>query len=346
MIETNFKAFDTIVDNLPVKLYKLQNKSGVNVNICNYGARITHFIVPKNGKKTDIVLGFNSIDEFRNNGEFFYGVTVGRFANRIKNAKFTLNNQTFTLEANNGGNSLHSGTKAFHNTVWEVLSYTVTEIKLQTISADGDGGFPGKVTCEVVFNLNDDGELSINYTATSDKDTVVNLTNHAYFNLNGEGSGTIVNHSLQILAEEFVPINENCIPLGSFAAVEKTPFDFRKAKPIASGLDFNNLQIKMGNGFDHSFVISHDKVFKLAAIVKGETSDITLEVHTDQPGMQFYTGNYLNKDVGKKGVVYNERTGFCLETQHHPDSPNQANFPSTVLKAGDIFTSKTIYKVY
>ncbi|MFC5285242.1 aldose epimerase family protein [Pedobacter alpinus] len=346
MKNTNYKAFETTIDKLPVKLYTLKNNKGITVNICNYGARITHFIIPQKGNQIDIVLGFNSIDEYINNSEFYYGVTVGRFANRIKDAKFILNNKTYNLEVNNGINSLHSGTKAFHNSVWEVLYHSETEIKMQIISQDGDGGFPGELICDILFNLNDDGELAINYTATTDKDTVVNLTNHAYFNLNGEGSGTILDHDVKIEAQQFVPINDNCTPLGNFSTVEATPFDFREFTAISKKLDFDHPQVKIGNGFDHSFVLNQKEAFNLAATAKGDITGLTLEVYTNQPGMQFYTGNYLSTDVGKSGNIYSERTGFCFETQHHPDSPNQPNFPSTVLKAGDIFTSKTIYKVF
>lgn len=338
-------SLSVTIDNLPVQLYSLKNKNGVEVKITNYGARITHFIVPHQNKAIDIVLGFDTIEEFKNNNEFYYGVTVGRFANRIGGASFKLNSTVYELEANNGGNSLHSGSKAFHNSVWDVIENSDNEIVLKSLSPDGLGGFPGNLICEVQFVLTDSNELVINYEATSDKDTVVNMTNHAYFNLNGEGNGDVLNHEVKINANHYVPINTRCIPLGTYAEVANTPFDFREFKKIGEGLDFNHQQIKIGKGYDHSFVLNPEADFRLAATAIGDKTGLKLEVYTDQPGMQFYTGNYLGGDVGKSGEVYEEKTGFCFETQHHPDSPNQAQFPSTVLKANEVFKTKTIYQV-
>ena len=254
MIYTDHKAFDTIVNNLPVKLYTLKNSTGVKINICNYGARITHFILPKNGNEIDITLGFNSIEEYIDNNEFYYGVTVGRFANRIKDGRFVLNNQTYNLEANNGGNSLHSGSKAFHNSVWEVLDYSETAIKMKIISPDGQGGFPGQLTCEVVFTLNDEGELAINYSATTDKDTIVNITNHAYFNLNGEGNGTILNHNIKI---EFISASNK---LKDFLPKEtdgKMDYKQRKKLGIKTCLNFVNTDERFKEW--DTFVNKHSK---------------------------------------------------------------------------------------
>lgn len=338
--------FEKNIDGKPVNLYWLKNET-VSVGICNYGARITHFIISKEDKKTDITLGFNSIDDYLNKkSEVYYGVTVGRFANRIEDAKFTLNDKTYHLEANNGGNSLHSGSVAFHNRVWDVKEVKEKSLALSISSADGEGGFPGNLTCEVIFTLTDENELIINYNAKTDKDTVVNLTNHAYFNLNGEGNGTILNHQFCINADEFVPIKENCIPKGNFEDLTNTPFDFREAKTIAKDIGLANEQLKFGNGYDHSFVINQTEIVNFAASAKGDKTGLTLEVYTTQPGMQFYTGNYLSDDIGKSGSAYDARTGFCFETQHHPNSPNQPNFPTTVLKVGEEFKSTTVYKVF
>ncbi len=346
MSENLQKAFEKSINGKPANLYWLKNEN-ISIGICNYGARITHFIISKEDKEIDITLGFNAIDDYlAQESEFYYGVTVGRFANRIEDAKFNLNDKTVNLEANNGGNSLHSGSVAFHNKIWDIKEVKNNSISLFLTSPDGEGGFPGTLTCDLIFTLTEEDELIINYNAKTDKDTVVNLTNHAYFNLNGEGSGTILNHQFSINAQEFVPIKENCIPKGDFADVTNTPFDFREPKEIVKDIDLDNEQIKFGNGYDHSFCINQTELLNFAASAKGDKTGLTLEVFTTQPAMQFYTGNYLNGDIGKSSAPYNARTGFCFETQHHPDSPNQPKFPSTVLKAGAEFKSTTVYKVY
>lgn len=345
MLENIQEAFQKNIDNKQVALFWLKNEE-INVGICNYGARITHFIVSKQNIAVDITLGFNSLDEYLSKqNEFYYGVTVGRFANRIEDAKFTLNGETYQLDANNGGNSLHSGNIAFHNKVWDVKEVKEKSIKLAILSPDGEGGFPGNLTCEVNFTLTEDNELIVNYSAKTDKDTVINLTNHAYFNLNGEGSGSVLNHEICINADEFLPIKENCIPKGELEDVTHTPFDFRDGKTIGQDINLGNEQLGFGNGYDHSFAINQTEIVNFAASAKGDKTGLTLEVYTTEPAMQFYTGNYLTGDKGKNGAPYSERTGFCFETQHHPNSPNQQNFPSTVLKAQEEFKSITVYKV-
>ncbi len=345
-MNTNLKiAFETTINELTVKHFWLKNET-IQVGICNHGARITHFIVSKNNIETDICLGFNSIEDYTSKeNEFYYGVTVGRFANRIENAEFQLNDKTYQLEANNGGNSLHSGSHAFHNKVWEIEKSDERSVTLKVLSPAGEGGFPGNLSCQVCFTLTDENELIINYSAKTDQDTVVNLTNHSYFNLNGEGKGPILNHSFRINADEFVPIKKNCTPKGDFENVEETPFDFRTAKTISEDIQQNDEQLEFGNGYDHSFAINRSEILNFAASAKGDESGITLEVYTTQPGMQFYTGNYLSGDIGKSGLPYLPRTAFCFETQHHPDSPNHPNFPTTVLKAGERFKSTTVFKV-
>lgn len=346
MSEKINKSFEKSIDGKLVNLFWLKSKT-VSVGICNYGARITHFIVSNNNAEVDITLGFDSIDDYINKeSELYYGVTVGRFANRIANAKFSLNGKEYQLQPNNGGNSLHSGNPAFHNKVWDVISVKEHSITLSVTSPDGEGGFPGNLTCNVVFTLTEENELIVNYIAQTDQDTVVNLTNHAYFNLNGEGSGSVLNHEVCINADEFVPINIACIPKGNFDKVTDTPFDFREAKTIAKDIAVDNEQLKFGNGYDHSFAINQTELINFAGSAKGDQTGLTLEVYTTQPGMQFYTGNYLNGHIGKSGAPYDVRTGFCFETQHHPDSPNQPNFPSTVLKVGEEFKSTTVYKVF
>jgi aldose 1-epimerase len=347
-IEKIAKDFISESYNQEIRIYFLKNIHGTLVGICNYGARITHFIVEKDNKPIDIVLGCDNLDDYLANDEKYVGVTVGRFANRIANGKFRLNNKEYNLAINNGTNSLHGGIDAFHNRAWDVLEVTNNEITLETVSPDMEEGFPGELTCKVSFKLTDDDELKINYWAKSTKETVINLTNHTYFNLNGEDTDDIVNHEVMINADYFVPVNESCIPLGHYQSVANTPFDFRSLKIIKESLTSEDLQIKIGNGYDHSFVINEKdtKELKHAASVKGDLTGIILHVYTTEPGMQFYTGNYLDQtDRGKNKKFYQKRAGFCLETQHHPDSPNQKEFPSTILKADDIFHSETVYKV-
>lgn len=339
------QAFEKQLNGKHIQLHWLKSPN-LQVGICNYGARITHFILLKKDQQLDVALGFNNIDAYLNSkNEFYYGVTVGPFANRIANARFSLDGKTYQLEANNDGNCLHSGSQAFHNKVWDVLEADEGKIVMQTVSVAGEGGFPGNLQCQVAFSLNNDA-LKIEYHASTDEDTVVNLTNHSYFNLNGEGTGSILNHRVQINATEYLPINRRCIPLGEFAKVESTPFDFLTPKAIGAAINADNEQLKFGNGYDHSFSVNTEQELKKVAFAQGDESGVCLEVYTDQPGMQFYTGNYLSGDIGKSGKPYAARTAFCFETQHHPDSPNQPNFLSTELKAGETFKSTTIYKLY
>jgi aldose 1-epimerase len=329
-------------------IHFLKNSKGTLVGICNYGARITHFIIQKDNKPIDVVLGCDHIKDYLSGNEKYMGVTVGRFANRIAYGKFSLNNIDYNLAINNDENSLHGGINAFHNRVWDILEATENYITLETVSPEMEEGYPGEFTCEITFNLSENDELKINYWAKSTKDTLINLTNHSYFNLNGEDTGDILNHEVMINADFFVPVNNQSIPLGYYQPVENTAFDFRTSKIIKEALNKNDLQIEIGNGFDHSFVINQKdtKELKHAASVKGDLSGIKLDVLTTEPGMQFYTGNYLDKnDKGKNGKYYQKRSGFCLETQHHPDSPNQEKFPSTLLKKGDVFSSETIFKI-
>ena len=341
-------AFKKVINKKVVQHYFLQNSQGTKVGICNYGARITHFIV-LNGQNLfcDIVLGFNDIDGYLNANERYHGVTVGPFANRIGGAKFTLQSKNYFLDANDGENTLHGGSAGFHDQVWEITSVNAHSVALQFTHQHLKGGFPADIVCKVIFTLTDDNELKIDYQAIANQNTIINLTNHAYFNLNGEGSGTILNHQIQINAEKFVEINESSIPTEKLLEVNETPFDFRDFKTIDKDIEANVEQLKNGNGYDHSFELMNtagDLSFAASAI--GDQSKIKLEVFTTEPAVQFYSGNFLNgKDKGKTNVFYEKRSGFCFETQHHPDSPNQPHFPSTFLAEGEEFNSTTIYKV-
>jgi aldose 1-epimerase len=310
------------------------------VGICNFGAAITKFIVTdKNGQSKDVILGFQDLEEYKNN-PCFLGVTVGRYANRIANATFILDDIKYNLEANNATNSLHGGNNGFHHKMWNVESLTYTSSHLEE-------GFPGNLFVSVQFELTDLNEIIISYEAKTDKTTVINLTNHAYFNLNGEGSGSCINHTLQINAQYITTINSSGIPNGQLMDVENTPFDFRQSKTIGKDINNPNEQLQFGKGYDHNFVLnSLDTSLHLAAVAIGDLSGIKLEVLTTEPGLQLYTGNFLTDSaIGKSGKPNTYRQGFCLETQHFPDSPNQLQFPSTVLKAGDTFKSATVYKL-
>lgn len=339
-------GFSQTIHSKSVQLHFLENDFGLVVGICNYGARITHFFIPDESN-TDIVLGFNDLDGYLNAIERYHGVTVGPYANRINNAQFILDDTTYQLEINNGKNSLHSGTTGFHHKIWDILKVEKGAITLKVKNADGEGGFPGNLCCQITFTLNNDNELRMDYSAVCDQNTVINLTNHAYFNLNGEGNGTILNHQVKINADEFIAIDQTCIPTGELFKVEGSPFDFRAFKTIGQDISEKNKQLSMGSGYDHSFVLNKkENEFSFAASAIGELTGIALEVYTTEPAMQFYSGNFLNdQDKGKMDKSYKARTGFCFETQHHPDSPNQPQFPTTYLKANREFKSATVYKV-
>ena len=340
------ERFSKIIQSQSVQLHFLENNNGLKVGICNYGARITHFFV-HDENHTDIVLGFDDLEGYLNAVEPYHGVTVGPYANRINNAEFILDEITYQLEANNGKNSLHGGSTGFHNKIWDILKVEKSAITLKVTNSDREGGFPGNLNTQITFTLNNENELKMDYSAISDQNTVINLTNHAYFNLNGEGNGDILKHEVKIEANEFIQIDDTCIPTGKLLKVTDGAFDFRKPKPIVQDISTEDTQLLMGNGYDHSFVINKNKnEFAFAASAKGDLTGITLEVYTTEPAMQFYTGNFLNDiDKGKMEKPYKARTGFCFETQHHPDSPNQPLFPSTLLKAQQAFESSTVYKI-
>jgi len=339
-------AFKDTLNGKNTDLIVLENEKGVVVTITNYGARVVHLVVPdKTGKPTDIVLGYNSLKEYLESSSAFYGALVGRYANRIAKASFELDGQTYQLAKNNGPNSLHGGPGGFHNVVWDIVNSTDTYVELQYLSSDGEEGYPGNLDVTVIYKLNDENGLEIIYQAMSDKKTVINLTNHAYFNLNGDGSGNVKDHLLQIEADSITPVDTTLIPLGTLASVENTPFDFRQPTAIGKRINDTDVQLETGGGYDHNFVLrkgltpNPEKI----ALAYSNESGIAMEVHTTEPGVQFYGGNFMNSIQGKNGT-YEYRGAFCLETQHYPDSPNQPSFPTTVLEKGDVWESATIYK--
>lgn len=341
------KAFQKNVNGKETALFVLKNKNNAQAELTSYGARLVSLWVPgKDGSKVDVVLGHDSVGGYVKPGEPFFGCTIGRYGNRIGKAKFKLDGKEYTLDANNGPNSLHGGSQGFNTKVWDAVQKDSQSITFTYVSPNGEEGYPGTMNVKVTYTLTDDNALQIDYEATTDAKTVVNLTNHAYFNLNGAGTGSINDHELTINADNITPVDATLIPTGKLMKVEGTPFDFRKPAVIGTRIDTTNDQIKKGGGFDHNFVLNGaDGKVNKAVTVKGNVSGITMEVWTDQPGMQFYGGNFLNgTEIGKGGKAYEYRNGFCLEAQHYPDSPNQPSFPTTVLNPGEIYKQTTIYK--
>lgn len=329
------------VDNKEVLQYTLTNSKGMTVKILNYGGIITDIMVPdRNGTAGDVVLGFDSLSGYQQKGNPFFGALVGRYANRIANAKFSLDGKQYTLAANNNGNSLHGGLKGFDKVVWESKQAGNT-ITLTYDSKDGEEGYPGNLHAEVIYSLTDDNELRINYAASTDKSTPVNLTNHTYFNLSAGKSPTIENHEVTIKADKYTIVNDKLIPTGQHPSVIGTPMDFTTPKKVGKEL------ARVKGGYDHNFVLNKTGEGEtLAATVYDSASGRYMEVLTTQPGIQFYTGNFLDgKLTGtRNGAIYGKHAGLCLETQHFPDSPNQPSFPTSILKPGETYNQLTIYK--
>lgn len=343
------KHWRTLTTGEEVDLYTLRNSQGTEATITNYGGRLVTLCTPdRDGKFDDIVLGFDNLEGYLEKNPYF-GALVGRFANRIANAQFSLHGKTYELARNNGENSLHGGIKGFDKVVWkanEATSGAVPTLQLTYLSKDGEEGYPGNLTATVTYSLSDADELKIEYQAITDKDTVINLTNHSYFDLCGQAAGTILDHEVTINADQFTPVNASLIPTGELKNIRGTPFDFTKPTRIGAHIEEKDQQLEYGQGYDHNFVLNRKgSGLSPAARVRDPKTGRVLEVLTTQPGMQFYTGNHLEGDVrGKGGVAYGFRFGFCFETQHFPDSPNQPRFPSTVLRAGEKYQGTTIFK--
>ncbi|MFZ0821457.1 MAG: aldose epimerase family protein [Candidatus Acidiferrales bacterium] len=344
------QPFGKTPDGKEISLFTLTNKNGMEVAITDFGGIVVSIKVPDHsGKFADVVLGYDSLEGYLTNPSYF-GAIIGRYANRIAHGKFTLNGKTYTLAQNNGENSLHGGSIGFNKKVWtarDISTPDVPSLELKYVSKDGEEGYPGNLSVRVVYTLTAQNELKIEYSATTDKDTVLNLTNHSYFNLAGQGTGDILGHMLTIHSDKFTPVDAGLIPTGELRGVQGTPFDFTKPTSVGERIGQDEEQLKLGRGYDHNWILTHANAgeISLAAQVYEPTSGRVLEVWTDQPGIQFYSGNFLDGTIhGKGGTVYGQRTGLCLETQHYPDSPNHPAFPSTLLKPGARFHSTTIFK--
>ncbi len=343
------RSFGKLPDGKAASLYTLKNESGMSVKITDFGATVVSIIVPdKNGKSSDVTFGYDNVEGYINGTQFF-GATIGRYANRIARGTFELDGKTYHLPINNGVNSLHGGPAGFYKRLWSAQPLETPEgpsLKLTYVSKDGEEGYPGELTATVSFTLTNDNALRIHYTATTTKPTVINLTNHSYFNLSGDPTKPILDEQLMINADYYTPVDSTQIPTGEIAKVAGTPMDFLKPTAIGSRIDEANEQLKIGHGYDLNWVLNDEngKVRKVAG-VDDPSSGRVLDVYTDQPGLQFYSGNFLDgSQIGKKGIAYKFRTALCLETQHYPDSPNEPKFPSTTLRPGQTYETTTVYK--
>ena len=340
------KSFEKEIDGKPVHLFSLKNKSGSKALVTNFGGRLVGLFVPdKEGKLVDVVAGFDSIEGYQKSTEPYFGATIGRYGNRIAKGRFTLDGKAYQIFTNNGVNMLHGGKKGYQDVVWDAKQTDGQTLELHYFSKDMEEGFPGNLDITVTYTLTDDNALKISYKATTDKNTVVNLTNHAFFNLNGSQSGSILNHLVKINAGKYTPVDSTLIPSGKIEDLKGTPFDFTEAKTIGKDIDIKNPQLENGKGYDHNFVLNPHQVDEPVAVVTGDKTGIVMSVYTDQPGLQFYSGNFMQSKNTMKGNHKDDfRTAFALETQHFPDSPNQPSFPTTILKKGESYQSQSIYK--
>lgn len=337
------QQFGKTPDGIPVELYTLANRQGMEAGILTYGGIVVTLKVPdKNGRPGDVVLGFDRLDGYLEKSPYF-GAIIGRYGNRIGKGRFTLEGVEYKLARNNGENSLHGGLRGFDKVVWQVRNAGDRTVELGYLSRDGEEGYPGNLNVTVRYTLTDEGEMRIDYRAAADKTTVLNLTNHSYFNLAGEGQGDILDHQLTVNADRFTPVDEGLIPTGELRSVKGTPFDFRTAAAIGARIGADDEQLRLGGGYDHNFVLNKSgDALSLAAAAYEPRSGRVLEVFTTEPGMQLYTGNSLDGTMrGKGGHGYPRRSAFCLETQHFPDSPNKPQFPATTLKPGQSYHSAT-----
>lgn len=341
-------AYGTLEDGRKIEQYTMKNGRGMEIKVITYGGIITEWSAPnREGEYKNVVLGFDNLEQYVASNPYF-GAIIGRYGNRIANGKFSLDGKSFQLEKNNGPNHLHGGTLGFDKVVWNATtlnSENDVSLVLTYESSDMEGGYPGKLSTEVVYTLTNDNALEVTYQATTDKPTIVNLTQHSYFNLSGNFSQTITNHILEINADQYIPVDETLIPTGTLDSVEGTPFDFREPKVIGKDINADDKQIELGKGYDHCWVLNNPGTMRMAARLFHSSSGRFLEIETDEPGIQLYTGNFLDGTLPMTGGgTYAYRTGLCLETQHYPDSPNQSSYPNVRLNPGEVYNSKTVFK--
>jgi aldose 1-epimerase len=342
------EKFNQIIDGQEVSLFSLKNKNGFDCQITNFGARIVSFFVPIKENKIDVVLGYESIEDYQRD-DFYLGAIAGRYANRIAKGKFSLDGNEYLLFVNNGANALHGGKQGFDKVVWKARPFLndlqEESLELSYLSKDGEEGYPGNLQVKVIYTLTQENEIKIDYEAVTDSKTILNLTNHVYFNLNGAGEETISSHDLVLNADYFTPTDAGAIPTGEIRSVANTPMDFRTSLKIGQRIDEEYIELIQGMGYDHNWVLNKEnKELSWAATVYEASTAIELKAFTTEPGVQFYSGNYLNVNSGKESKSYPKRSGFCLEMQHFPDSPNHDTFPNTVLNPGGIYTQTTIYR--
>jgi len=341
------EAFEKEIDGKRVSLWTLTNNNGMEMCVTNYGGKVVSMMVPdKNGKSVNVVTGYKNIDDYLKSGEIYFGATIGRYGNRIANGKFVLDGVEYLLDKNNGPNNLHGGPKGFHALVLDAKQLDKSTLELSYQAKDMEEGFPGNLNVKVVYKLTDDNGFQIEYYGETDKKTVCNLTNHTYFNLSGEGSETVLDHVLSINADGYTPTNADLIPLGFIAPVEGTPMDFRTPTVVGKRIEDDFEALKLGNGYDHNYVIDKKSgELGLTATLISPVTGIKMDLFTDQPGVQLYSGNWMNgTEIGISGKPYKHRAALCLETQCFPDSPNQPQFPSVVLSPGETYRHTCIYK--
>jgi aldose 1-epimerase len=350
-MEISVQPFGKIDDRVPIDLFTLKNNRNFEVKITNYGGTVVSIAVPdRNGAPADVVLGYDALDEYLR-GTYYFGCIVGRYANRIANGSFTLNNKKYHLAQNESDNHLHGGARGFDKVCWDAQTYkskTIVGLELYYRSTDGEEGYPGNLAVTVKYTVTEANELRIDYQAVTDKPTLANLTNHTYFNLSGKPTGDILGHKLMLKANAFTPVDATLIPTGELRSVTGTPMDFTQPVLIGARINEADNQFALGKGYDHNWVLDKDaNAFELAARAKDPESGRAMDVYTTEPGIQFYSGNFLDNQIaGKAGAIYGHRSGFCLETQHFPDSPNKPEFPSTVLMPGSKYTQTTVYKFF
>ncbi|MEG0227383.1 MAG: aldose epimerase family protein [Lachnospiraceae bacterium] len=339
--------FGKLENGQETKLYAIKNAAGMEIRVSNYGATLVNvFVTDKNGDKKDVVLGYDDAEGYEKSQGMFFGATVGRSANRIGKARFTLNGTTYQLDENDHGNNLHSGNDYYSKRMWDVKAVSEDRVVFLLHSEDGDQGYPGALDMEVTYQLTNENELQISYYGTPSADTIINMTNHSYFNLNGHAFGDILSHEVWLLADYFTRSDEQSIPTGELVDVTDTPMDFREKKKLGRDIEQDYEALNFGGGYDHNYTLNNYREYEKVAEMTGDESGITMEVYTDLPGLQLYTGNFISEEPGKEGAIYHRRQAVCFETQYYPDAVNKKNFQNPVCHQGETYVTKTSYRFF